>query len=120
MPKDYSRPRRVAEQVQRELADLVRLELKDPRVGMVTLTGVDVTPDYAHAKVYVTLLGGTEQVDKALAGLQSAAGFLRSQLAHRMKLRITPQLHFIYDSTVANGAHLSQLIDAALAGKASE
>jgi ribosome-binding factor A len=104
MPKDFSRPRRVAEQIQRELADLVRLELKDPRVGMVTLTGVDVTSDYAHAKVYVTLLGGTEQVDTA----------------HRMKLRITPQLHFVYDNTVADGAHLSQLIDAALAGKAPE
>jgi ribosome-binding factor A len=60
------------------------------------------------------------QVDKALAGLESAAGFLRSQLAHRMKLRITPQLHFVYDNTVANGAHLSQLIDAALQGKPAE
>lgn len=120
MPKDFSRPRRVAEQIQRELADLISLELKDPRVGMVTITGVDVTSDYAHAKVYVTLLGGDEQVVEALAGLQSAAGFLRSRLAHRMKLRITPQLHFLYDNTVANGAHLSQLIDAALSGQVSD
>ena len=117
MPKDFSRPRRVAEQIQRELADLISFELKDPRVGMVTLTGVDVTSDYAYAKVYVTLLGDTKQVDRALVGLQSAAGFLRSRLAHRIKLRVTPRLHFIYDNTVANGAHLSQLIDAAIKGQ---
>lgn len=115
MPKDISRPRRVAEQIQRELAELIHLEVKDPRVGMVTLTGVDVTPDYAHAKVYFTLLGGTAQTASATAGLQRAAGFLRSQLAQRMKLRITPQLHFVHDASVENGAHLSQLIDAAIA-----
>jgi ribosome-binding factor A len=120
MPKDISRPRRIAEQLQRELAELISHEVKDPRIGMLTLTGVDVTPDYAHANVYFTLLGGAQQADSALAGLQRAAGFLRSQVAHRMKLRITPQLHFIYDTSVENGAHLSQLIDAALAGKTAE
>jgi ribosome-binding factor A len=120
MPKDFSRPRRVAEQLQRELAELISHEVKDPRIGMVTLTGVDITPDYAHAKVYFTLLGGAEQVEVATAGLQRAAGFLRSQVAHRMKLRITPQLHFVHDTSVENGAHLSQLIDAALAGKKPE
>jgi ribosome-binding factor A len=120
MPKDYSRPRRVAEQIQRELAELISYEVKDPRVGMLTLTGVDVTPDYAHAKVYFTLLGSAEQVSKAMTGLERASGFLRSQLAHRMKLRITPQLHFVHDTSVANGAHLSQLIDAALADKSPE
>lgn len=115
MPKDFSRPRRVADQIQRELAELIRVELKDPRVGMVTLTGVEVTPDYAHAKVFFSLLGDTRQADSVAKGLQSAAGFLRSQLAQRMKLRITPQLHFLLDSSVENGAHLSQLIDAAIA-----
>ncbi len=115
MPKDFSRPRRVADQIQRELAELIRLELKDPRVGMVTLTGVEVTQDYAHAKVYFSLLGDAKQVESVAKGLQSAAGFLRSQLAQRMKLRITPQLHFLLDSSVENGAHLSQLIDAAIA-----
>jgi len=120
MPKDVSRPRRVAEQLQRELADLISREVKDPRVGLLTLTGVDVTPDYAHAKVYFTLLGGADKVAGAMTGLQCAAGFLRSQVAHRMKLRITPQLHFVYDASVENGAHLSQLIDAAISGKVAE
>lgn len=120
MPKDFSRPRRVAEQLQRELAELISHEVKDPRIGMVTLTGVDITPDYAHAKVYFTLLGGAEQAETAAAGLQRAAGFLRSQVAHRMKLRITPQLHFVHDSSVENGAHLSQLIDAAVSGKVAD
>lgn len=115
MPKDLSRPRRVADQIQRELAELIRVELKDPRVGMVTLTGVEVTQDYAHAKVFFSLLGDSTQVESVAKGLQSAAGFLRSQLAQRMKLRITPQLHFLLDSSVENGAHLSQLIDAAIA-----
>ncbi|MBS4098239.1 MAG: 30S ribosome-binding factor RbfA [Sulfuricella sp.] len=115
MPKDNTRPRRVAEQIQRELAELIRLEVKDPRVGMVTLTGVDVTPDYAHAKVYFTLLGGSEQAAAVSAGLERAAGFLRSQLAQRIKLRVTPLLHFVHDSSVENGSHLSQLIDAAIA-----
>lgn len=113
MPKDYARTDRVAEQVQRELAELIRLELKDPRVRMLTLTGVEVARDYSHAKVHYTSLDGAS---KGLQeGLERASGFLRSQLAHRMKLRITPQLHFVYDASVERGAHLSQLIDQAVA-----
>lgn len=115
MPKDASRTRRVAEQIQRELAELIQLELKDPRIGLVTLTGVEVTPDYAHAKVFFTLLDGEDLAGQALAGLQHAAGFLRSQLAHRMKLRIMPQLHFVYDVSVERGVRLSSLIDEAVA-----
>jgi ribosome-binding factor A len=115
MPKDFSRPRRVADQIQRELAELIRLELKDPRVGMVTLTGVEVTPDYAHAKVFFSMLASGNQADAVGTGLQSAAGFLRSQLAQRLKLRITPQLHFVHDVSVENGAYLSELIDTAIA-----
>lgn len=114
MPKDHTRPRRVAEQIQRELAELLQLELKDPRVGMVTLTDVEVTPDYAHAKVYFTLLNQGHSLDETLAGLNRAAGFLRSQLAHRMRLRIVPQLHFIFDSSVERGVQLSHLIDEAV------
>lgn len=113
MAKDYARTDRVAEQIQRELAELVRLEVKDPRVRMVTLTGVEVARDYSHAKVfYTTLEGASKPVQE---GLERASGFLRSQLAHAMKLRITPQLHFVYDSSVERGAHLSQLIDQAIA-----
>ncbi|MDO9064511.1 MAG: 30S ribosome-binding factor RbfA [Sulfuricella sp.] len=115
MGKAFLRTGRVAEQIQRELADLIQMEVKDPRVGLVTLTGVEVTQDYAHAKVYFTTMKSAEQAPKAQAGLEHAAGFLRTQLAHRMKLRIMPQLHFIYDTSVENGVRLSQLIDEAVA-----
>ena len=115
MPKDSSRPRRVAEQIQRELAELLRLEVKDPRVGMITLTEVEVSNDYAHAKVFFTLLGDEARIQEALKGLQSAAGFLRREVAHRMKLRVMPQLHFVHDTSIENGMRLDQLIDAAVA-----
>lgn len=113
MPKDYARTDRIAEQIQRELAELVRLEVKDPRVRMVTVTGVEVARDYSHAKVFYTTLDGAN--DSVQHGLERASGFLRSQLAHVMKLRITPQLHFVYDPSIERGAHLSQLIDEAVA-----
>lgn len=115
MPKDASRPRRVAEQMQRELAQLIQLEVQDPRVGMVTLTGVEVSADYAHAKVYFSLLGDQARVDAALKGLTSAGGFLRSQVAHRMKLRVMPMLHFLHDSSLEQGARLDKLIADAVA-----
>lgn len=115
MPKDQSRPRRVADQIQRELAELIQLEVKDPRVGMVTLTGVEVTPDYSHAKIYFTLLNQGHPLDETLEGLNRAAGYLRSQLAHRMRLRVMPQLHFVFDSSVERGVQLSQLIEEAVA-----
>ncbi len=113
MAKDYARTDRIAEQIQRELAELVRLEVKDPRVRMLTLTGVEVARDYSHAKVYYTSLDGASKAVQQ--GLERASGFLRSQVAQRMKLRITPQLHFVYDASVERGAHLSQLIDQAIA-----
>jgi len=113
MAKDFARTERVAEQMQRELAELVRLEVKDPRVRMVTLTGVEVARDYSHAKVFYTTLEGENA--KVQQGLERASGFLRSHLAHSMKLRITPQLHFVYDASVERGARLSQLIDRAVA-----
>ncbi len=113
MPKDFSRTDRVAEQIKRELAELIRLEVKDPRVRMITLTAVEVTSDYAHAKVYYTALEGDARAVQQ--GLERASGFLRSQVAHAMKLRVTPQLHFIYDASVERGTHLSQLIDQAVA-----
>ncbi|MGH8622506.1 MAG: 30S ribosome-binding factor RbfA [Burkholderiales bacterium] len=115
MPKDYPRSRRIAEQIQRELSDIIRLELKDPRVGMITLTDVEVTPDNAHARVYFTLLGEASRIDDAAAGLRHAAGYLRSQLAQRLKVRVVPQLHFEYDASVERGIRVSQLIDAAVA-----
>ena len=113
MAKDYARTDRVADQIQRELAQLIRLEVKDPRVRKVTITDVEVVSDYSHAKVFFTSLEGNQPALQQ--GLERAAGFLRSQLAHAMKLRVTPQLHFVYDVSIERGAHLSQLIDNAVA-----
>ena len=115
MPKGPARSLRVAEQVQRELAEILRTELKDPRVAMITLTGVEVTPDYAHAKVFYTLMGSVEQRVETEAGLKRAGGFLRSLLARRIKLHTIPQLHFVYDASVERGFELSRLIDEAVA-----
>jgi len=113
MPKDYARTDRIAEQIQRELAQMIRLEVKDPRVHMVTITGVEVTRDYAHAKVfYTTLTGDSKELQQ---GLQRVSGFLRSKLASAMKLRVTPQLSFKYDASIEHGSQLSQLIDKAIA-----
>lgn len=115
MPRDFPRSRRIAEQIQRELSDVIRLELKDPRVGMITLTEVEVSQDHAHAKVFFTELGDAAKIEETTAALQHAAGFLRSQLAHRVKLRTVPHLQFKYDESVERGARLSRLIDAAVA-----
>jgi ribosome-binding factor A len=112
MAKDFSRSDRVAEQIQRELADLLQFEVKDPRVGMVTVTEVEVTGDMAHAKVYYSAKAGTAELQ---TGLEKAAGFLRGQLAKRMLLRTVPELHFIYDASIDRGMQLSRLIDEALA-----
>src|SRR5208283_2552640 len=114
MPRDFPRTLQVAELIQREVAGLIRLEIKDPRVGMVTLTEVDVSPDYSHAKVFFTVLGNSEQIAAAVAGLNHASGFLRSELAHRLSLRSIPHLHFVYDESVERGVRLSHLIDEAI------
>ena len=115
MPKDYPRSRRIAEQIQRELAEIIRLELKDPRVGMITITDVEVTPDIEHAKVFFTRLGDAADTQTVTRALQHAAGFMRSELAHRMRLRIVPELRFEYDASVERGVRLSNLIDQAIA-----
>lgn len=114
MAKDFSRSHRVAEQMQRELADLLMFELKDPRVSMVTITAVEVTGDMAHAKIFYT---AAKQSDSLQQGLEKSAGFLRTQLGRRMLLRTVPQLHFVYDASIDNGMKMSKLIDEALASK---
>lgn len=109
------RTHRVAEELAHELAQLLRSEVKDPRVGMVTVTGVEVTPDMAHAKVHFTHLAGREHADEAVKALARTAGYLRSQLAHRLKLYTVPQLRFVYDDSIESGMRLSRLIDDAVA-----
>ena len=113
MKKKSGRPQKLGDLIQRELSDLVQRELRDPRVGMITITSVDVSPDLSHAKVFFTLLQ-KEHLDEASQGLRRAAGFLRSQLAKRIKLYTTPELRFEYDESVERGDRLSRLIDAAL------
>lgn len=115
MPREYSRPQRVGDQIQRELAELIREEVKDPGVGMITLSGVDVSRDLAHARVFFTVLGGPEQITASQDALRRAAGFLRRELGRRMRLRVVPELHFHYDDTQERGARLSALIDQAIA-----
>jgi ribosome-binding factor A len=115
MKKTSQRARRVGDEIQRDLADLLRTEVKDPRVRPVTITAVEVSPDLSHAKIFVTHLAGREHADEAVKALQHTAGFLRSALAHRLSLYSVPALHFAYDDSIETGMKLSQLIDDAVA-----
>ncbi len=115
MKRHNTRANRVAEQVQRELMDLLRMQLKDPRVGMVTITSVDVSADLSHATILFTHLGGGAQAGDVLEGLNRAAGHLRTELSHRLRLFSVPQLHFKYDDSIESGMRLSNLIDEAVA-----
>jgi ribosome-binding factor A len=115
MKKVSQRAQRVGEQIQRELADLIANDVKDPRVGRVTITHVDVTADLSHAIVNISLLAGKEQAAPVLAALGRAAGYLRSQLAQRLDLYSVPQLSFAYDDSIEAGMRLSKLIDDAVA-----
>jgi ribosome-binding factor A len=112
---------RVADQIQKDLSELIVFELKDPRVGMVTLSEVQLTPDYAHAKIYFTMLKDDEEsVKNTLAGLQAAAGYLRNQLGKRLHIHTLPQLHFVHDVSAARGMAMSALIDKANATRAAD
>jgi ribosome-binding factor A len=114
MAKHFARGDRVAEQIRRELAELIRMEVKDPRVGFVTLTAVEVTPDYAHAKIYFTTLEGDAAIPELAEGLKRASGFLRRELGRRVRIHTTPELHWVYDSSIERGAEISALIDKAV------
>ena len=115
MKRPSQRAQRVGDQIQRELADLLGNEVKDPRVGRVTVTGVDVTGDLAHATVRFTHLAGRESAAAAVTALARTAGFLRSELGRRLNLYSVPQLHFDYDDSIEAGMRMSQLIDEAIA-----
>lgn len=114
MAKEFSRSRRVGEQIQREMAELVQRELKDPRLGMITISAVELSRDLTVAKIFFTVLNPGHDVSTTLKGLVSASGFLRRELGRRMQLRVVPELRFQYDSSVEQGAHLSALIDRAV------
>lgn len=110
----FARSDRVAEQVRRDLAELIRGELKDPRVGMISLTEVQLTPDYAHAKVFFTTLDSSH-LPEIMTGLKRASGFLRRELGKRVRIHTLPELHFVHDVSLERGASLSALIDQAAA-----
>ncbi len=110
MPREYPRARRVEEQLKRLLADLIRREVKDPRVGLITITSAEVSRDLTHAKVYFTPFAGIGDATATLEALRHAAGFLRHQVRNLMRLRVAPELDFQIDDSVERGARLSTLI----------
>ncbi len=106
------RPGRLKEAMKEEISDIIRKEMKDPRIGeLTTITGVEVTKDLRHAKVYVSVFGDEKKQEDAIRALQSAAGFIRSELARRIRLRHTPELTFHLDTSIAHGARISELIN---------
>lgn len=116
MAKEFGRTQRVADFLKRELASLIQFEVRDPRVGMVSVTDVEVSRDMSHAKVFVTVLGKETEEESAdsIEALNQAAGFLRSQVAKSNNARTTPKLRFYFDSSVGRGQYLSNLIDKAV------
>ncbi|MCB1688268.1 MAG: 30S ribosome-binding factor RbfA [Halioglobus sp.] len=112
MAKEYARTQRVADFLQRELAALIQHEVRDPRVGMVSITGVDVSRDLGHARVYCTVMGSDsgEEAREPIEVLNKAAGFLRSQLSRDSTMRSVPQLRFYFDSSIGRGRDLEDLI----------
>ena len=112
---------RVADQIQRDLSEIVAFELKDPRVGMITITEVQITPDSAHAKVFFTMLSDdAETIKNTVTGLHKAAGYIRIQLGKRLSIHTLPELHFVHDTSTARGIQMSRLIDEANATRAKD
>jgi ribosome-binding factor A len=112
---------RVADQIQKDLSEILTFELKDPRVGLVTITEVQVTPDYAYARVFFTTLNDSEEaIKEILSGLEKANGFIRNQLSKRLHIHTLPQLRFEYDRSVVRGMALSDLIDQANSQRAKD
>ncbi|QQD17705.1 30S ribosome-binding factor RbfA [Spongiibacter nanhainus] len=114
--KEFSRTDRISDFLKRELGTLIQMELRDPRIGMVSVTDAEVSRDLSHAKIYVTVMGkdDAESAAESIAALNKAAGFLRSQIARVNNARTTPQLRFYFDSSIGRGQHLSNLIQRAV------
>lgn len=113
MAKEFSRTRRVGQQIQREIALILQREVKDPRIGMVTVSDVEVSRDLNYAKVYVTFLqleNDAAKIQEGLKALTEAAGYVRSLLGSAMRLRVVPELRFYYDETLVEGMRLSNLV----------
>jgi ribosome-binding factor A len=106
----FKRSERVSDQMKREIADILMRKIKDPRIGFVTVTDVEVADDLRNAKVFVSVYGGDEEKKSSLQGLKSAAPFIRSELGKRMRMRFIPELLFRFDATVERGAHIMELL----------
>ncbi|MFG1489045.1 30S ribosome-binding factor RbfA [Oceanospirillum sp. HFRX-1_2] len=121
MSREFKRTDRIAEQLQKELAQIIQFEIKDPRLGMVTVNDVQISRDLSFANVYITVLGkdSAEEAKEDLGVLNRAAGFLRREIGKAVKLRIVPQLKFDYDSSLVRGRKLSSLIEEAVAADKS-
>ena len=113
--REFQRTDRLGAELQRELAAVLRDEVRDPRVGLITVQEIRVTRDMSHAKVYFTCMGGDPKSTQDFLN-RKLAGFLRHQLSHRVRTRTMPQLHFVYDESIERGQHLSELIDKAPKG----
>lgn len=118
--KAFPRTRRVGEQIRRELAELIRDELRDPRLALISMTSVEVSRDLAYARIFVTLVGDPADRAERVAELNHAAPLLRRELGRRMRIRTVPKLEFRYDEVVERAARLSALIDAAVAADAGK
>ncbi len=105
------RASRVGEQIKKELSQIIQQELKDPRIGFVTVTAVEMSGDLAQAKVYVSIMGDKEQQESTLEGLEKARGFIRSEVGSRVPLRYTPELIFKLDQSLEHGQHISKLLE---------
>ena len=120
MPSDSRRPDRVAEAIREAVAMFLAEGVKDPRVtGLVTVTGVDVTRDLRHARVHVSILGSEAEKKETMEGLESVAGHLRAKLGRTLRLRMTPQLDFKYDASIAHAARIDSLLEQIRADEAS-
>jgi ribosome-binding factor A len=117
MAREFGRPERVADFLRKELSQVMQQQLRDPRVGLASITDVDVSRDLSHAKVHVTVLGSDSADDakEVIQVLNKASGFFRSQVAKSHSMRITPTIRFYFDESIHRGQHLSSLIDDALA-----
>lgn len=118
MPREFKRSERVAGTLRRELARLIQMEVKDPEVGFIGLSDVEVTRDLAHARVYITVFE-TEKAEASLRALRKAAGYLRHRLGQEMHIRSVPELHFHHDASVETGQRMDSLIESALASDRS-
>lgn len=111
MPREFSRNQRLGAQVLRILSELLRFDVKDPRLNGVSLTAVELTRDVSFAKIYFSLLNPDDDPNTALQGLQRASGFLRGRLGSTLTIRHVPELRFLHDDSVAHGVEMSRLID---------